>query len=186
MNPKLASGIARWRVRGGYPMAIAVFWFARPEPKLILEGGLIGIAGLLLRAYAAGFLNKQETLTRTGPYAYTRNPLYLGSALMALGLAVASGSRISALLLLLYFSVFYSVVMRREEAELLQQHGQAFEEYARTVPLFLPRLSKGGTREGEGAAFSWEQYKKNHEYQALFGLFSVLGLLVFLWAFHLG
>lgn len=186
MSPQMATRIARWRVRAGYPMAVAVFWFARPEPKLILTGALIGIVGLLLRAYAAGFLRKQEMLTTTGPYAYTRNPLYLGSSMMALGLAVASGSWVSALLLLLYFSAFYSVVMRREEAELLQQHGHAFEKYAHTVPLFLPRLSAGGAQEGQDAAFSWEQYKRNHEYQALFGLFSVLGLLVFLWAFHLG
>jgi hypothetical protein len=185
MNPILAENISRWRVRAGYPVALAVFYFARPEPKLILAGGVIGFVGLLIRAYAAGYLHKQEVLTTTGPYAFTRNPLYLGSSLLAVGLAIACGSWRSALLLLVYFSFFYFVVMRREEGELLAQHGAAFEDYARRVPLFLPRLSSGGTAHAEGASFSFAQYRKNHEYQAVFGLLAILGLLVFLWAFHL-
>ena len=188
MNPLVAVKISRWRVRAGYPVALAVFYFARHStaPKFILAGGLIGFVGLLIRAYAAGYLHKQEVLTTTGPYAYTRNPLYLGSFFMAVGLAVASGSRVSGALLLVYFSFFYFVVMRREESELLAQHGAAFEEYARAVPLFLPRWSSGGTAHAEGASFSFAQYRKNHEYQAVFGLLAILGLLVFLWAFHLG
>src|SRR6184192_3113530 len=67
----------RWRVRLGYPLAVVVLWFSRPVPRSILLGGLVGIIGLWLRAYAAGYLHKQEVLTVTGPYAYTRNPLYL-------------------------------------------------------------------------------------------------------------
>jgi hypothetical protein len=186
MNPAMAEKISRWRVRAGYPVAMAVFYFARPMPKLILAGAVLGFAGLLVRAYAAGYLHKQEVLTTTGPYAFTRNPLYLGSSLLAVGLAIASGNWRSAACLLIYFSFFYAVVMRREESELLAQHGAAFEEYARRVPLFLPRLSSGGTAHAEGAAFSFAQYRKNHEYQAVFGLLAILGLLVFLWAFHLG
>jgi len=188
MNPILAEKISRWRVRAGYPLSIAVFYFARHStaPKLILAGGVIGFVGLLIRAYAAGYLHKQEVLTTTGPYALTRNPLYLGSSFLAVGLAIASGNWRSAACLLVYFSFFYYVVMRREEAELFAQHGAAFEEYARRVPLFLPRLSSGGTAHAEGAAFSFAQYRKNHEYQAVFGLLAILGLLVFLWAFHLG
>src|SRR5437879_8586484 len=74
------SFFAHWRVRFGYPLAVAVFWLARPAPRTIIYGGLIGALGLLLRAYAAGYLHKQESLTDTGPYAHTRNPHYLGSA----------------------------------------------------------------------------------------------------------
>lgn len=186
MKPGLAEKISRWRVRAGYPVALAVFYFARPLPKLIVAGAVLGFVGLLVRAYAAGYLHKQEVLTTTGPYARTRNPLYLGSSLMMAGLAAACGSLVSAGILLTYFCFFYYVVMRREEGELLAQHGAAFEDYARKVPLFLPRWSAAGTAPAEGASFSWAQYRKNHEYQAIFGLLALVGFLVFLWAFHLG
>jgi protein-S-isoprenylcysteine O-methyltransferase Ste14 len=71
----------RWRVRLGYPLAIAVLYFSRPTPRSILLGALAGVIGLWVRAYAAGYLHKQEVLTVTGPYAYSRNPLYLGAKL---------------------------------------------------------------------------------------------------------
>src|SRR5216684_8604015 len=118
----------RWRVRLGYPLAIAVLALSWPTPRSILLGALVGVAGLCLRAYAAGFLHKQEVLTVTGPYAYTRNPLYLGSAILALGAGTATRSWISALIIVIYFAIFYSVVMRREEKELSLRHGAAFAE----------------------------------------------------------
>src|SRR5229473_3860571 len=119
------SFFVRWRVRLGYPLAIVVVYLSRPTPRAILLGALVGVGGLCLRAYAAGYLHKQEVLTVTGPYAYTRNPLYLGSAILALGAAIATRSRISAGSLMVYFAVVYGVVMRREEGELLGHHGEA-------------------------------------------------------------
>ena len=104
----------RWRVRLGYPLAAVVLWFSRPTPRSVLLGGLIGAVGLWLRAYAAGYLHKQEVLTVRGPYAYTRNPLYFGSGIMALGAAIATQSWVSTSLLLLYFAVFYSSFAARE------------------------------------------------------------------------
>jgi len=89
----------------------------------------------------AGYLQKQEVLTVSGPYAYTRNPLYLGSAILALGTGIATRSWISALILVVYFAVFYSIVMQREAKELNLRHAASFEEYARAVPLFIPRLT---------------------------------------------
>src|SRR5881396_1114336 len=109
------SFFVRWRVRLGYPLAVAVLYFSRLTPRSIVLGALTGIVGLWLRAYAAGYLHKQEVLTVTGPYAFTRNPLYLGSSILALGAAIATRSWISASLLILYFAIFYSMVMRREE-----------------------------------------------------------------------
>src|SRR5215467_3040029 len=155
----------RWRVRLGYPLAAAVLWFSRPEPRSILLGGIVGAFGLLIRAYAAGYLHKQEVLTVTGPYAFTRNPLYLGSAVMAVGAASATQSWVSASILLLYFAIFYSMVMRREEKELHARHGAMFEEYARAVPLFLARLCPARLYEESARAFSIGQYKQNHEWQ---------------------
>ena len=169
----------RWRVRTGYLVAVAVLWFARPVPTSILYGGAIGLIGLFIRAYAAGYLHKQEVLTVTGPYAYTRNPLYLGSSVLALGAAVATRSWISAALLLFYFAVFYSMVMRREEFELRKRHGTAFDAYTKTVPLFFPRVI-GATAVG-AAAFSFAQYKKNREWKAALGFLLLLGLLLVIW-----
>lgn len=171
----------RWRVRLGYPLAAIVLWFSRPVPRSILLGGFIGVLGLCLRAYAAGYLHKQEMLTVSGPYAYTRNPLYLGSAIMALGAALAMRSWISVLLLLLYFSIFYSVVMRREETELRMRHGAAFEEYARAVPLFLPRLKPARLPGASAGAFSLAQYKKNHEWQAALGFLVLILVFLLIW-----
>ncbi len=123
----------RWRVRLGYPLAVAVLYFSRPTPPSILLGALTGILGLGVRAYAAGCLHKQEVLTIAGPYAHTRNPLYLGSAILALGAGIATSSWISALILIVYFAVFYSIVMQREAKELQLRHGASFEDYARVA-----------------------------------------------------
>lgn len=174
----------RWRVRLGYPLAVVVLWFSRPVPRSILIGGLVGALGLWLRAYAAGYLHKQEMLTVSGPYAYTRNPLYLGSAVMALGAAVAMRSWISVSLLLLYFAIFYSMVMRREETELRLRHSSAFEEYARVVPLFLPRLRPARLAGGPSGEFSLAQYRKNHEWQAALGFLFLLAVLLLIWHFR--
>ena len=169
----------RWRVRLGYPLAIALLYFSRPTPPSILVGALTGIIGLGVRAYAAGYLHKQEVLTIAGPYAYTRNPLYLGSAILALGAGIATRSWISALILIVYFAVFYSIVMQREAKELQLRHGASFEDYARAVPLFIPRLTAAKLSADSAGSFSLSQYKKNHEWQAAVGfLFLLLVLLV--------
>jgi protein-S-isoprenylcysteine O-methyltransferase Ste14 len=175
----------RWRVRLGYPLAIAVLWFARPNPLSILIGAVVGLAGLWLRGYAAGFLHKHEILTVTGPYARTRNPLYLGSAILALGVAVATHSWTSVIILCSYFVLFYSIVMRREEKELESRYGAAFSEYARAVPLFLPRVKAAMLSAGGTETFSFEQYKRNREYQAAIGFLFMIGLLLLIWRLRL-
>jgi len=172
---------ARWRVRLSYPLAILVLWFARPTPRSILWGAPLGLLGLLIRARAAGHLHKQEVLTVTGPYAYTRNPLYFGSAVLTIAASVAAHSWISGAILCAYFALFYSIVMRREETELRAHHGAAFEEYARTVPLFFPRITPARLPFAGAGAFSFAQYKKNHEYQAAVGFLLLLALLLLIW-----
>jgi protein-S-isoprenylcysteine O-methyltransferase Ste14 len=174
---------SRWRVRLGYPVAILVLWFARPIPSSVLWGALIGLLGLFIRARAAGHLHKQEVLTVTGPYAYTRNPLYFGSAILSAGAAVATHSWISAVILCVYFALFYSIVMRREEEELREHHGAAFDEYSKAVPLFFPQLAPARLSFGRAASFSFAQYKKNHEYEAAIGFLLLLALLLSMWRF---
>jgi protein-S-isoprenylcysteine O-methyltransferase Ste14 len=171
----------RYRVRLGYPLAIAVLFFARPAPRTIIYGAIVGVVGLALRAWAAGYLHKQEILTVTGPYAFTRNPLYLGSAILAVGAAVAMRSWISAVILLAYFSIFYSVVIRKEEGELRPRYTEQFDRYAATVPQFFPRLSPARVSGATAGAFSVAQYKKNHEWQAAVGFLLLLVALVLIW-----
>jgi len=172
------SFFVRWRVRLGYPVAIIVLALARPVPSSISCGALVGAVGLLIRSHAAGYLHKQEVLTVTGPYSYTRNPLYFGSAILTLGVAIATCSWLSAIILCSYFALFYSIVMRREEQELRLQHGAAFKQYAQAVPLFLPQFAPAKLGVASAGSFSFAQYKKNREYRAAIGFLLVLIVLV--------
>jgi protein-S-isoprenylcysteine O-methyltransferase Ste14 len=169
----------RWRVRVGYLVGIAAFWFARPRMNWLLCGVGIAILGLLLRGYAAGHLRKHKQLAISGPYAFTRNPLYLGSVLLAAGFSVASNSWISALVLAAYLAIFYPVVIRREQAELRTLYGAAFAEYASKVPAFWPRFSPALA---STERFSWSLYRQNREYEAAIGLALAMAIL---WALML-
>lgn len=172
---------SRWRVRIGYPLAAVALFLARPTPRSILLGAAIGLIGLAIRAYSAGFLHKQEVLTTTGPYAFTRNPLYFGSSILAIGAAVAIHSVLAAVLLFVYFALIYYFVMRREELELRGKHGAAFEAFAATVPLFFPRFTPNRQPAAPGGSFSWAQYKHNHEYEAAVGFLFFLIVLAVIW-----
>jgi hypothetical protein len=180
-----AEFFARWRVRLGYPLALLVLWLARPTPGSIAAGAALGAIGLLVRAAAAGHLHKQEVLTMSGPYAYTRNPLYFGSFVLVLAAAVAAHSWPAALILCGYFALFYYAVMRREEGEMFQHHGAAFQEYARTVPLFFPRFAAAKTAAAHANSFSFAQYKKNREYRAAIGFLLLLAVLSLIWRLRL-
>jgi protein-S-isoprenylcysteine O-methyltransferase Ste14 len=174
--------LARWRVRLGYPLAPVYLWLALPTLKSLAWGSAIALLGLLLRAAAAGHLHKQEELTVSGPYAWTRNPLYFGSFLLVIGFAVASHSWVAAALIVGYYAIFYPAVMRREEDELQRKHGEAFDKYAARVPLFFPRAPRRSGEAPVGAAggqlFSWDQYGRNREYQAALGFMVGVMLLV--------
>jgi protein-S-isoprenylcysteine O-methyltransferase Ste14 len=171
----------RWRVRLGYPVAVVFLVLAKPIPRSILVGGIVAAFGLLIRAAAAGHLRKDQELATTGPYAVTRNPLYLGSAILAAGFIIAGDSLWSGLIVGLYFAVFYYAVIRNEEADLRKRFGGPFDDYATRVPLFLPSLraradevSKAKSRQN---SFSWPQYRRNREYQAFLGAWAGLAIV---------
>jgi protein-S-isoprenylcysteine O-methyltransferase Ste14 len=178
---RAANFVMRFRVRLGYPVALVYLAFVRPIEESIWIGAVIAVAGLCVRAAAAGHLHKHEQLATAGPYAHTRNPLYFGSALIAAGFLVAgrfwvNGGWIGAAVVAAYFGYAYRAVMKREEVELRGQYGPVFDDYAARVPLFLPRLG-GGAASAE--RFSGRQYWRNREYQAALG---VLGGIALLWA----
>jgi Phospholipid methyltransferase len=166
---------SRWRVRAGYPVALLYFLLALPAPAALAIGSAIGFAGLVVRALAAGYLKKQEALATAGPYAWTRNPLYLGSTVMGLGLVVAGNAWLAAAIVAAYFLAFYPAVIRREEEELRARYGSAYEQYAREVPLFWPQPPR---RHVEAAPFSWALYLRNHEQRAAVGFLAALLLLL--------
>jgi len=163
----------RWRVRLGYPVAVIFLVLARPTPQSIGIGGIFAALGLLVRALAAGHLRKDEQLATTGPYAVTRNPLYLGSFLLAAGFIIAGFSLWAGLLVGLYFGVFYYAVIRNEEQDLRKRFGADFEAWAARVPLFFPairaRSDEVSRAKSAEDSFSWPQYRRNREYQALLG-----------------
>jgi protein-S-isoprenylcysteine O-methyltransferase Ste14 len=168
----------RWRVRLGYPVAVIFLVLARPFPRSIVIGGLVAAFGLLVRGSAAGHLRKDEQLATTGPYAVTRNPLYLGSSLLAAGFIIAGYSLWAGLIVGLYFAVFYYAVIRNEEQDLRKNFGVQFEDYANRVPLFFPRPRTRGDEvsiaKSPENSFSWRRYRRNREYQALLGAVAAL------------
>ena len=134
----------RQRVRVGLPLVLVCAWLARPTPAAIAVGAAIALLGVAIRGAAASHLTKHDALATSGTYAITRNPLYLGSALIACGLLVAGRSWIAGFLCVAYFAVFYPSVIEREERRLRARYGAAFDEYAATVPRFWPRLRRLG------------------------------------------
>lgn len=172
----------RIRVPLGFVLALFYVWIARPTWMSIAIGTLIAIPGILLRALASGHVKKNEELTTSGPYAYTRNPLYLGSLIMAVGFAVAARSGWILLAMVLMFLVIYVPVIRSEEV-FLRQKFPSFVEYARRVPRLLPRLK---SFDGETGAFSRRLYWQHREYNAVLGTAAVMTILAakLLWNRH--
>lgn len=173
----------RWRVRVGYIVAVAYWLLARPTYRSIIYGAAVAVVGLIIRGAASGNLRKDRELATSGPYAWTRNPLYFGSAFLAAGFIVAGHSWAAGVLVALYFGVFYYAVMRNEESDLRVRFGAAYDEYSLRVPLFFPRITGGragvATQGGPPhTSFSWAQYRRNREYQALIGTIIGLGTLV--------
>ena len=167
----------RIRVPLGFAFAVLYFWLARPRwMSLVLGCGLI-LLGLLLRAFASGHVRKNEALATSGPYAYTRNPLYLGSLLIGMGFALAARSWWVGAVLVVMFLAIYLPVIRGEEA-FLRERFPEFEEYARRVPRIFPWTLPRPDAQGDVGEFSWNLYLKHREYNALLGAVAMAALLV--------
>ncbi len=162
--------LQRLRVPLGFVFALIFLLFARPESLTLIIGGVVSIIGLLIRAWAAGHVRKNQTLAISGPYAYTRNPLYLGSFFLGAGFTIASGVWWLGVIFAALFLGVYLPVMRREAQDLLGLFGKAYENYAAQVPLFFPRLTR--FRQGTSAEnnFDLDLYLKYREYRAALGL----------------
>lgn len=170
--------IQRWRVPLGFLSAALFILFARPRPATLALGAPISIIGLLLRGWASGHLRKNDALATTGPYAHTRNPLYLGSFIMGLGFTIASGRWELAVLFVALFLGIYLQVMRVESATLAQLFGDSFQAYLAAVPLFVPRVTPYRSSQAK-RGFDQNLYLRYREYRAALGLLIAWVLLVF-------
>ncbi len=157
--------VARLRVTIGFIASVVVLWLAHPTARSLAIGAVVAAIGEAVRVWAAGHLEKGLEVTRSGPYAFTRHPLYLGSSLIGIGLAIASASLVVALLVLTYLAITLTAAIRTEEAHLTDKFGSAYPAY----------------REGRGVVerrgFSVARAMRNREYRAILGLLFVMVVL---------
>lgn len=169
-----ADRVARLRVPFGFVLLLAFAWFSNPSPKSLTTGIPISVVGLAIRAWAAGHLAKNQRLATGGPYAYARNPLYLGTLLVAAGLAVACRSLGLAILFAAVFLLIYLPVIELEEQHLRRIFPE-YADYARRVRRLLPTWPKRHETQG----FRFAIYMRNQEYQALLGF--AVGTVFLIW-----
>ena len=172
------------RVPAGTALGGIFLIFMHPSVRSLYIGGVITLAGVLLRLWAAGYIEKRVRLAQSGPYAFTRNPLYLGSFFMSLGVILAGqGYWLLPFFALFFFGVYFPV-MRAEEQDLQNAYGKEFLNYARRTPLFVPKIRPGNTRiSDEDSAvsqtrFLWSRVRKNREHRNLASLIVVEGILI--------
>lgn len=158
--------LARWRVPLGYACAIAAFWMAAPTVRSLALGGVLAAAGEALRIWAAGHLEKGREVTTSGPYAFTRHPLYVGSSILGAGFAVAANSVLVAVMVVVYLATTITAAIRSEEAHLTDKFGDRYPAYREGAAAPAPRL------------FSLERAMRNREYRAFAGVLVTLALLV--------
>jgi protein-S-isoprenylcysteine O-methyltransferase Ste14 len=149
---------------------------ANPTPATLLIGAGLAVAGLAIRAWASGYLKKNQELTTSGPYAYTRNPLYLGTFILGAGVAICSGALWFVALFVLLYLVIYVPVMSAEAETMRKLFPQEYEDYSRHVPLFLPRLTPYRPS-ADARRFEPALYLRHREYRAAFGFIVVFALL---------
>lgn len=171
-----ADAVARLRVPSGFLIVIVFGWFSQPTAESMAIGIPVSLLGLALRAWAAGCLAKNRHLATGGPYAHTRNPLYIGTLLVAAGLAMASRSPGLAALFVVVFLLVYLPVIQNEEQHLRKIFPE-YAAYAERVPALFPRFS--GAAEKNSNPFRTVLYLKNQEYNA--GLGFLAGMLFLLW-----
>jgi protein-S-isoprenylcysteine O-methyltransferase Ste14 len=167
----------RIRVPLGFAFAVFYFWLARPSWRSLAFGAVLIIPGLVIRAQASGHVRKNEALAMSGPYAHTRNPLYLGSLLMGIGFALAARSWWVGTALIAMFFTIYVPVIRSEEA-FIRERFPEFKAYAQAVPRMIPRFTPAFRGQADGGGFSMDLYLKHREYNALLGAVAMTAGLI--------
>lgn len=161
----VARWVARRRVALGFACGAAALWLAEPTRGSMIAGGVVALTGEALRIWAAGHLEKGREVTTTGPYRFTRHPLYMGSTIMGVGLVVGARSAVVAVLVIAYLGVTLAAAIRTEEAHLTEKFGAAYPHY------------RDGRARGDARRFSAARAVRNREYRALAGLLVAFALL---------
>ena len=174
--------VQRIRVPAGFVFAAIYLYFSQPRFDFLLAGLALAAAGLALRIWASGHIEKGTRLAVQGPYRWTRNPLYFGSFLMGLGFILAAANVWLLGLFLFLFLLIYIPVMRREEEELGQAFGFHYESYCQRVSLFVPYLQSPASVEefvsqDRPRNFQWCRVILNREYNTVIG-FLIISALV--------
>ncbi len=170
---------SRLRVPLGWAAGLVVLVLARPTPFWLAVGLPLVLLGEALRLWASGHIEKTKTLATGGPYAHSRNPLYLGSLLIGLGVALAAASPWVAPAVAVYFLAFYPSVVREEAEFLARKFGTDYAEWAAAVPVFLPRLRPAGPRRSR---FDWEHVRRNREWRTALAVPLAAALFLLRWA----
>ncbi len=168
---------SRYRVPAGWVLGTLLVLLARPSPVSLALGLPLLFAGEAARLWASGHIAKTKWLARGGPYAHSRNPLYAGSLLIALGVAVGCASAWVVLAVALYFLAFYPSVMREEATFLARKFADEYAEWAQSVPLFWPRPTPAGPR---ASRFDWSRVGRNREWRTAAALPLLAALLLVL------
>ena len=167
LRARLAVALARRRVPLGFLFGALAVWLARPTPQSLAIGAVVAVVGEALRIWGAGHLEKGREVTSSGPYRWTRHPLYLGSTLMGVGLAIASASVIVVALVVVYLAITLWAAIRTEESHLTEKFGSAYPNY------------REGRSDGSTRRFSLDRAVRNREYRAVIGL--AVALIVLWW-----
>ncbi len=163
----------RYRLLMGYILAILFVIFVKPEKKLFIPAIIVSVAGEALRTWASGYIHKDKVLARDGPYSFVRNPLYLGSFLVGLGISLLGGW-IWVMIFVVFFLVTYTNLILYEEEKLEKIFGEEFIQYRESVPRLFPDPRK--FRRGGDYDFSLAM-KKHREWQTWLGIFSIFVIL---------
>jgi len=155
-------------------VGLLVLALARPTMDAILIGLALALPGEALRLWASGHIDKTRVLATGGPYAHTRNPLYLGSLALTLGVAVAAGSLWILLAVAAYYVAFYPAVMQEEARFLRRKFPDEYGAWAWHVPLFWPRVTPAGPR---ASRFEWGRVRANREWRTAAALPLLVALL---------
>jgi protein-S-isoprenylcysteine O-methyltransferase Ste14 len=176
LNRELARRI---RVPLGFLLGAGYLVVAQPTVLTLIVGTAIAFTGLLVRAWAAGHIVKNDRLATTGPYAHTRNPLYFGSFLLAAGFAIAAHWSL-LLLVIAFFVLIYGPTIRDERVGIRARFPDAYAEWERNVPSFVPRATpwRAATVGEERASFDFDLYMRHGEWRAALGFAAVLAYLI--------
>jgi protein-S-isoprenylcysteine O-methyltransferase Ste14 len=173
----------RLRVGAAWVLVVPFLVLSRPTSASLVTGACLAVTGLAVRAWAAGWIDKGAALATGGPYAHTRNPLYLGSFIIGVGIALAGAHWAWLAGLTLLFVVVYVPTMRREAAELNDRFGERYRHYAASVPAFSVRLSPyrrvgASSTARPSGGFTWSRYRRYREWEAALGVLLIFGALV--------